>query len=114
MIKDVFEFILENWRFFSVIFLILCSLFLHIFKKKVKVVDDIVLDIISKLPVLISKAENRYPSGNGQLKKVQVLDAALMIYKNLTGVALTYDSEIAIQIDKAIENILNTPQKKGE
>ena len=107
------DFIIENYQFVATLILMVVSLLFVIFRKKVKVQDDIVSNIICMLPSIICKVERTITLEKcGSIKKAKVLDTALSVYKQITGVSLTYDSEIAIRIDKAIEDILCTPQKK--
>lgn len=113
--KQVLEFIFENYQFFLTIFVILVSLFVNLFRKKVQVSDDTLGRVITILPFLICEVEKSMTAEKcGTSKKARVMDLALDVYKNLTGVDLTYDSFIATKISDAIEDILATPQKKGD
>lgn len=113
--KDVLEFIIQNYQFFLTIFVLLLTFFVSIFRKKIKVSDDTLGRVITTLPMLICEVEKSMKAEKcGTSKKARVMDLALDVYKHLTGVELTYDSFIANQISNAIEDILATPQKKGD
>lgn len=81
--------------------------------KKSKKDTGVVGAILSNLPAVINLVEKKFGSGTGTTKKVQALDTALELYRSMTGVCLTYDSQIAHILSDAIEDILSTPQKKG-
>lgn len=85
-----------------------------IIKRKPKTLDDfslIVSDVLSSVPVLVSKVEE---AGHGQAKKNKVLDVCLSLTSKKLGRKLS-DKERSIVIDKVseqIEDVLTAPQKK--
>lgn len=108
------EFIINNYQQIILIFACLFDVVLFligVFKKKA---NAPLTEVISCLPRLIIKAEKKIGAGNGSQKKLMVLDWALDLYKELTGVDVDCKSWIAEDISVAIERILRTPQKKEE
>lgn len=109
----VLEFFRTYWR---EILYVICTLLAVIcsFHKKGKTFGDAVAEVYRKLPSLILLAEKDVGAKQGSVKKHLVLTLALQLYKKLTGVELTESSEIAKIFSNAIEDILDTPQKKGD
>lgn len=112
--EKIISFISEHYE--TVILAAACLLdvilFLIGFLKKKKTTP--LGQVVQLLPLLICKAEYKYGSGNGALKKQFVMDAALNFYQKLTGIALTDDSVLADEISRAVELILSTPTRKGK
>ena len=110
--KIVLEFLQKYWR---EILYVVCTLVAVIcsFRKKGKTFGDAVAEVYRKLPALILVAEKDVGPKQGSVKKHLVLSLALQLYKKLTGVELSEGSEIAKIFSNAIEDILDTPQKKG-
>ena len=79
--------------------------------KKQKKQSPLILDIISSLPKFISSAEKYIGSGNGSKKKDFVLQCIAGEFKRLTGEDI--DAHTLEVASIFIEEILKTPQKKG-
>lgn len=108
------EFIIQNWFFIIELLVGLVSLIILLLKKtKVLSVDTPFEKLLEKLPELIKKAE--ILSKEGKVKRSYVLGVAYAYLADLTGKSVEEISGIYCdRILEAIENILETPQKKGE
>lgn len=103
-------------KFWSEIIYLVCALaalIISLCKKRGKM-DPAIERVIRCLPLFIKDAEVSLGPKCGQFKKQRVLNSALGLYEKLTGIHITCDSYIAEQFCDAIEDILNTPQKKEE
>lgn len=94
---------------------IICSiacLILYIFKKNKIILKDTAFEkVLEKLPFLISQAEVAFK--DGLQKKTLVLSVAMSLLAAETD--LSFDelsAKYGDRLEEAIENILNTPQKK--
>lgn len=91
------------------------NFFLVIFKKKPasNLIDSIYSSVLQLLPGLIAGVE---VPGNGQEKKLKVLESGLAIMAKSLGRELTADEKIvyATKLSSQIEAILSTPTKKEE
>ena len=115
--KVMFDFIEElglSYELFIALLILLLDVVIFIITllKKRKNLSSVYEVIDSSIPFFIKKAEEQYPIGFGDIKKELVEKAVygLLLDKfNIT----TY-SKYKDYIDKSIELILSTPQKKGE
>lgn len=106
------EFIVENYQLIILVCACLLDVLLFVLGIKKKKGFSPLNEVIAALPKMIYKAEKQYGAGNGSSKKLMVLDLALNLYKEITGVDVDYKSWIADDISSQIEMILRTPQKK--
>ena len=104
------EFILSNWKELCIIVLTLACFLVGLFKSKGKT-DPACEKVIAYLPHFIRDAEAS--TTGAEAKKNYVLTHCINLYKILTGVTISLDSYIAKEFSNAIEDILDTPQKKG-
>ena len=105
------EFIFSNWKEIVIFVFTFACFLVSLFKKKGKV-DPAKEKVISYLPHFIRDAESSIKGAKE--KKNFVLTSCINLYKVLTGVNITYDSYVAKEFSDAIEDILDTPQKKGD
>lgn len=122
--QEISKFIVGNWKLILDIVLLGASVAFFIVKKKpvnVEVVDNIKSLILMLLPKLINAAEygNRLSQKNGVCgycdDKKQFVVTSVITYL-IDELGLTEDAafKYADFINKSIEDILSTPQKKGE
>lgn len=106
--KQFFDFIIQNYKFFAYVLCTLIILFCTILPKKVKVQDTVKEAILTMLPELINKVEE---PGNGKEKLKSVVEMCIAaISKVFPGVSV---SQYIGFIKQSVEAILKTPQKKG-
>lgn len=106
--KEFSDFILQNWKECIAIILAIATLLVTIFRKKVKVVDDIPSFILEHLPLFINSAEKLFSSGTDKKTFVlESIDQLLRVHFNV-GIEDYIDF-----VCEAIEKILSTPEKKG-
>lgn len=106
--KQVIDWIIENYKLVVYGLCTLIILFCTILPKKVKVQDTVKEAILSMLPELILKVEE---PGNGKEKLKAVVEmCAAAISKLFPGVSV---SQYIGFIKQSVEAILKTPQKKG-
>lgn len=74
--------------------------------------DPSLMAVIADIPSFVSSAEAKIGSGNGEKKKLYVLDLACRTYRHLTGVAVSKDSFVYRCFSRAIEDVLFAPHKK--
>ena len=84
-------------------------------KRKPKTIEEFILilaSVLNELPTLINKVE---VPGNGLAKKKEVRSLAISLCEAKLGRHLSsHEEDIAfVNIDKQVEDILTTPQKKG-
>lgn len=108
----MFEFLNANKVELIEICLTFIAILIVIFKKKVKKCPDFEM-LLTVLPGYIREAESKYSEGTD--KYVYVFNLCIEFLNLLTGdskqrVIETYTTKI----NAAIENILSTPQKKGD
>lgn len=108
MMDQIFLFITENWKLLIALALAVANLFVAIFRKKVKVVDNIPGFILDHLPMFITSAEKMISGGSN--KKEFVLSSIDELLRIHFGVGI---EDYIDFVDQAIEKILATPQKKG-
>lgn len=110
--NEVLEFCKNHWQLLVTIGLNLISILILLIKKKVKIVDYLT-GLLSILPSYINEAENTGKSGSE--KYALVFSKCINYLVEVTGKT----SEKVIwqyskAIDTSIENILSTPEKKGD
>lgn len=106
---DFVNFVVKYWKYFSIGLVIVFNLLLFILKKKpIKVVDAIKQFLLINLPEWIRLAESTGASGYS--KKQFVLDLASSFMKEN---GFEFTAQYQYFVKQAIEDILNTPQKKG-
>lgn len=111
MIKD---FIVQNWYYIALIFIAICNMILLICKKnKVVQEDTLFTKLLEILPVMIRRAEDTGLDGVNKL--TFVIDTAMSWLADYTGkntacIRATYQERVIT----AVENILSTPEKKGD
>jgi len=94
-----------------ILFVDVVIFFITLFRKNKKILDVYGL-IDNCLPFYIHRAEEQYPVGFGEIKKELVIKA---VY----GTLLDNFKNIKVErykdyIEKSLERILSTPQKKGD
>lgn len=106
-------FIVENWYYLALLVIGLFNIVLAFCKKaKVNLTDSAFEQLLVRLPVMIRQAEETGKAGVD--KKAAVLTYALTWLSEITGKS----SEVVLKaysekVDQAIEEILSTPEKKG-
>ena len=106
--KQVIDWIIQNYKLVVYGLCTLIILFCTILPKKVKVQDTVKEAILSMLPELIVKVEE---PGNGKEKLKAVVEmCAAAISKLFPGVSV---NQYIGFIKQSVEAILKTPQKKG-
>lgn len=106
------QFIFTYWRELVLMLLALASLLVTILKRRGKV-DPAITTIEERVPSLISEAEIKVGIGQGEKKKDLVMKAICDLYLKLTGSSLLVGSVIYKHLDRFVESVLATPQKKG-
>lgn len=95
----------------SILLVDLVIFFITLFRKNKKILDVYGL-IDNSLPYFISRAEEQYPIGFGDIKKDLVVKAVYgTLLDNFKNVKVERYKDY---IEKSIERILATPHKKGE
>lgn len=115
------QFILENWRLIvDILSVIIVTIFFFIKKKPLKIVDSVKTAVIAALPSIINRAENYkdpFDPGrklSGQEKFNIVLSACFSLMVDELGVDPASLPCYTSWLTQHIEDILSTPQKKGE
>ena len=110
--NQILQFIIDNWQFFGSILLSLITFIVLVCKKKTKVVDAINI-VIQKLVVdFVKLAEEKFGAGNGQTKHNFVFNGCVSYIREYFPEINPHDYYSLI--NETIEDILSTPQKKGE
>ena len=109
------EFILNNLSTILTCVTIVLSVILIIVKRRPTTIDEFaeaVDSIFEFLPSAISKVEH---PGDGALKKEKVFNYAIGLIERFLGRSITEKerSIVSDRIDRFIESVLETPQKKG-
>ena len=109
------EFILENYELLILVGACILDVVLFIFGvlKRKKCSTQPLESVLFALPTFINDVEKEVGAGNGESKKLRVVNEALNFYWYLTGLKVSQTSYIAQRISEEIEKILSTPQKKG-
>lgn len=114
--SEILDFLVSHWKLIALAVLVILDAVLIILnrRKPVKVYDGIHTAICSVLPQLIKDAESSYCSGHGSEKlsmvKELIFNYLCAVYGMKMEEAIQYDDFITRQI----EEILSTPQKKGD
>lgn len=107
------NFLLMYWRILVLVALIVINIIISLVRKP-KVLNTIIDTINQYVPTAINEAERAIGEGNGASKLNYAINNVLNYLEfrfNISGYALErYKKYIAIEI----ENVLSTPQKKGE
>lgn len=114
-LAELKEFIIKNWQMIASVLLFIVSFIIGIATKRKKgyTFSDILLGLIAEqLPIMIKSAENFFGNGNGEQKKVMVLNDALNFASKTLGRKLSEEeiSFIVTNISKQIEAIGATPK----
>ena len=115
--ENFVAFLRDNWKFLLEILVPLVSLVVLCFVRKVKVnIPDVLLtELMVNIPLWIVDAEKDIGAGNGDMKMKYVFKKAIDYL--CTNLGLTTADAIRVyghQVVQSIENILETPQKKGD
>ena len=111
------EFFLENWKFLLEILLLVISTVIVIVKRvrKVKVPESDLANMLNYIPGWIVEAEDKFGSGNGDLKFSYVYNKAVdFLCESLDVSVRDFSSSLLIYIKDFIEKVLAAPQKKEE
>lgn len=107
------DFLLTYWKLITLVILVVINIVISLIRRP-KVIDTIIDTINSYVPIAINDAEKAIGSGNGSSKLnyavnnvISYLDFRFNLGSN---VLERYKKYIIV----AIENVLSTPQKKGE
>lgn len=107
------DFIKAHYELVGSCVLLVLSLLLTLLKKKpVKVIDSVMTAICRVLPGLLTEAEKLFGQGRGEDKLNWVL-AQVCLYINETCPEVNFGL-YREPVKVLIEDILSTPQKKGE
>ena len=114
-LQELKEFIIKNWQMIASVLLFIVSFIIGVVTKKKKgyTFSDILLGLIAEqLPIMIKSAENFFGNGNGEQKKVMVLNDALNFASKTLGRKLSEEeiSFIVTNVSKQIEAIGATPK----
>lgn len=118
-LSELKQFIINNWQLIASACLFIVSFIIGIITKRKKgyTFSDILLGLIAEqLPTMIKSAENFFGAGNGEQKKVMVLNDALNFASKTLGRKLSEEetSFIITNVSEQIEKILGTPSKKED
>lgn len=108
----ILSFIVDHW--YLILWLVLEVIFGVLLLLKKNRTNEPLHYVLDALPKLIDIAELKYGAGTGHVKKLFVLDAAIALFKKVTGLEVSKESEIYKIISSHIEAILKTPQKKED
>lgn len=112
--EKVIDFIVENSELLILLAACLLDLILFlvgVFRKKV---NPSVAEVVTKIPYFVSLAEDKFGSGQGLKKKEFVVEEACKLYEKMTDIYPNLRSAIRKVFSKAVEEVLETPQKKGK
>lgn len=109
--NDILAFIWSHKYVLAELVLLIAVTLITIFKKKVKV-SDVFTQVLLVLPSFISLAESQFTDGPSKYSFVFNKCVELLMSLTHQDQEKVIDQYTAL-IDKAIENILSTPQKKG-
>lgn len=106
--QEVFDFAVKNWQFvLSFLALCLSLIFSVIRKRPLEVYDTIATIVLKNLPKLINLAETTSLKGHDKVIYVMDLLKQLFIMNGIN-----FNENYQQLAEKAIEDILSTPQKK--
>lgn len=104
------DFVIQNWYYLTLILIALVNMVLLIFRRaKVCSEDTIFEQLLETLPTMIRSVEDK--GLTGEEKKSLVVSMATT-WLNRFNYKIT--SSIVNRISESIENILSTPEKKGD
>lgn len=111
--KQILDWCLNHYQILIPSILSLINILILICKKKVKITDSLLSEVLTIIPLYIKEAEDVVGAGNGQNKFSYVFNKCI----NLIRVSNGMDNETAIRsygdiIIRTIENIMACPQKK--
>ena len=114
-LSEIKAFLVQNWQLIASALLFIVSFIIGIITKRKKgyTFSDILLGLIAEqLPIMIKSAENFFGNGNGEQKKVMVLNDALNFASKTLGRKLSEEeiSFIVTNVSKQIEAIGATPK----
>lgn len=112
--QDLFNFIKNNYSLIIEVVLLIASILILIFKKNLKLSDSKYREILLKIPGLIVEAESMMPEGHGADKLKYVLNQVLTTLEKTYGSWVFSDKHLICLTTQFIENILETPTKKGD
>lgn len=106
--QEIFDFTVKNWQFvLSFLALCLSLIFSVIRKRPLEVYDTIATVVLKNLPTFINLAEKTDLKGNDKVIYVMNLFKQLFISHGMN-----FNENYQQLAEKAIEDILSTPQKK--
>lgn len=106
------DFLRRNWKWLLPCICTFVSFIVLLFKKKVKI-KDVFSMVLMKLPSFINLAEEA--ASSGEEKFSFVFTACLSLLCDALGCSMAEaESKYGALVTNAIEEILSTPQKKGE
>lgn len=107
--NEVSKFIVDNWQYISIAIIVLLEIVLLIVKRfKLKL--NLPTSIYEKVCKLVKEAEQTFGAGHGDEKLKYVVSRYLQEEK----VPGCFYSEFSWWVKCIVEDILGTPQKKGE
>lgn len=107
MIKD---FLIQNWYYLALIVIALVNMLLLIFRRAKAVSEDTIFEqLLETLPTMIRSVEDK--GLTGEEKKSLVVSMATT-WLNRFNYKIT--ASIVSRIGDCVENILSTPEKKGD
>ncbi len=119
--QEISKFLVDNWKLILEVILLIFLVVLFIVKKKpLKVVDSVKTFVIHALPTFIKQAEDYKdvfePSRklSGEEKMQMVLHDCYSLMVDELGIPKEDLCLYTSWLHDAIEDILTTPQKKGE
>ena len=112
-VEKIITFIVAHWRAIADVCAALFCLVVFLCRKKpVKVIDTIYQELTKLILTGINEAEEDHGAGNGENKKLQVIE---LVKTWLSIKHPEVDAKTYLTFASAmIEEILSTPQKKGE
>ena len=116
---EVKQFFIQNWQLLAsaLLFLIAFISALVTRRKKGYSFSDILLGLLAKhIPEWTREAEAEFGAGEGEKKKVSVLNTALNFVRKTLGRCLSEEetSFIVTEASNLIEDVLEAPEKKEE
>lgn len=112
VVQKIIDFIISNWSYISVALVVIANMVIFLIKKKpIKVVDSLKEMILQLLPGFIAGAEEIIGSKHGSQKMDMVIEAVESWFVKNGFEFTPYYRDF---VKKCAENILSTPQKKGD
>ena len=107
------EFLLAYWKLITLVLLIIVNIIINLVRRP-KVIDTIIDTINSYVPTAINDAEKAIGSGNGSSKLNYAVNNVISYLEFRFNLSHSVLERYKKYIVVAIENVLSTPQKKGE